>query len=148
MCKIKDCKIIKFFTLRNATRSFVVIFVDQTKDYFVRFHICFLTPDLHKDKEKNLKRNQSKGLVRSNCKIFFIRDFFFVFITSIACFVFCQFLRLFPKGLVIRVSFRFSSAFAYRHVRLYQRPHRFFSCPFKRRRLNSQKYFSKDNRQR
>lgn len=118
ICKIKDCKIIKFFILRNATRSFVVIFVD----YFVRFHMCFLTPDLHKDKEKNLKRNQSKGLVtcvRSNCKIFFIRDFFSVFITSIACFVFCQFLRLFPKGLVIRVSFRFSSAFAYRHVRLY-----------------------------
>lgn len=62
MCKIKDCKIIKFFTLRNATRSFVVIFVDQTKDYFVRFHICLLTPDLHKDKEKNLRGIKTKVL--------------------------------------------------------------------------------------
>lgn len=79
ICKIKDCKIIKFFILRNATRSFVVIFVDQTEDYFVRFHICFLTPDLHKDKEKNLKRNQSKGLVRSNCKIFYPRFFLSVY---------------------------------------------------------------------
>lgn len=62
ICKIKDCKIIKFFTLRNATRSFVVIFADQTKDYFVRFHICFLTPVLHKDKEKTLRGIKAKVL--------------------------------------------------------------------------------------